>query len=122
MPESVTDRPTKAHEYSFLLSKSAKYFCDMDAIQEPAIHAGVLRKLNVNKQAAAWNVKAFSGNMRADAPPVKVGEFRNKRERPLAPQGTGLVAGDGSEVFWTLKVGTEPGPKLISTGHCRMQL
>lgn len=36
MPESVTDRCTKAHEYVFLLSKSASYFCDMKAIQEPA--------------------------------------------------------------------------------------
>jgi site-specific DNA-methyltransferase (cytosine-N4-specific) len=35
MPESVTDRPTKAHEYLFLLSKSAKYFYDADAILEP---------------------------------------------------------------------------------------
>lgn len=34
MPESVTDRPTKAHEYVFLLAKSAKYFYDADAIRE----------------------------------------------------------------------------------------
>ena len=34
MPESVTDRPTKAHEYLFLLSKSAKYYYDADAIRE----------------------------------------------------------------------------------------
>jgi DNA modification methylase len=35
MPESVTDRPTKTHEYIFLLSKSAKYYYDQDAILEP---------------------------------------------------------------------------------------
>ena len=35
MPESVTDRCTKAHEYVFLLSKSARYFYDADAIKEP---------------------------------------------------------------------------------------
>jgi hypothetical protein len=35
MPESVTDRPTKAHEYLFLLSKSARYFFDATAIAEP---------------------------------------------------------------------------------------
>ena len=34
MPESVTDRCTKAHEYIFLLSKSARYFYDADAIKE----------------------------------------------------------------------------------------
>jgi DNA modification methylase len=37
MPESVTDRCTKSHEYIFLLTKSAKYFYDADAIKETAI-------------------------------------------------------------------------------------
>ena len=36
MPESVTDRCTKAHEYIFLLSKSNKYYFDNEAISEPA--------------------------------------------------------------------------------------
>jgi DNA modification methylase len=36
MPESVTDRPTKSHEYIFLLSKSQKYYYDSEAIKEPA--------------------------------------------------------------------------------------
>ena len=36
MPESVQDRPTKAHEYIFLLSKSARYFYDAEAIKEEA--------------------------------------------------------------------------------------
>ena len=36
MPESVTDRCTKAHEYLFLLSKSARYWYDGEAIAEPA--------------------------------------------------------------------------------------
>jgi len=35
MPESVTDRCTKAHEYLFLLSKSERYFFDHEAIKEP---------------------------------------------------------------------------------------
>jgi DNA modification methylase len=34
MPESVTDRPTKAHEYLFLLTKSPRYYYDVDAIRE----------------------------------------------------------------------------------------
>lgn len=36
MPESVTDRCTKSHEYIFLLSKSQRYYFDYEAIQEPA--------------------------------------------------------------------------------------
>jgi len=34
MPESVTDRPTKSHEYLFLLTKSARYYFDADAVRE----------------------------------------------------------------------------------------
>ena len=34
MPESVTDRPTKAHEYLFLLTKSEKYYWDQEAVRE----------------------------------------------------------------------------------------
>ena len=34
MPESVTDRPTKAHEYVFLMTKSARYFYDAEAVKE----------------------------------------------------------------------------------------
>ena len=36
MPESVTDRPTKSHEYVFLLTKSARYWYDAEAIAEAA--------------------------------------------------------------------------------------
>lgn len=46
MPEGATDRPTKSHEYIFLLSKSSRYFYDNDAIREltgnesdPAVYA-----------------------------------------------------------------------------------
>ena len=35
MPESVTDRPTKAHEYIFLLSKGQKNYFDQEAVREP---------------------------------------------------------------------------------------
>ena len=35
MPESVTDRPTKSHEYLFLLTKSERYYYDQDAVREP---------------------------------------------------------------------------------------
>lgn len=40
MPESVTDRPTKSHEQIFLLTKSASYYYDAEAIKEPAVYAG----------------------------------------------------------------------------------
>ena len=37
MPESVTDRPTSAHEHIFLLTKRARYFYDADAVREDSI-------------------------------------------------------------------------------------
>ena len=40
MPESVTDRPTRSHEYVFLLTKAAKYFWDADAVREPHSKSG----------------------------------------------------------------------------------
>lgn len=39
MPESVADRPTKSHEYIFLLTKSPKYYYDHEAIKEDSIWA-----------------------------------------------------------------------------------
>jgi DNA modification methylase len=43
MPESVRDRPTKSHEYIFLLTKSGHYFYDAEAIREPISPASVKR-------------------------------------------------------------------------------
>lgn len=37
MPESAKDRPTRAHEYVFLLSKSERYYYDAEAVKEPAV-------------------------------------------------------------------------------------
>lgn len=45
MPESVTDRCTKSHEYVFLFSKSPRYYFDYEAIQEPAITQGDVGKI-----------------------------------------------------------------------------
>lgn len=48
MPESVTDRCTKSHEYIFLLSKSARYYYDQKAIAEPLADSSVARLSQVN--------------------------------------------------------------------------
>jgi site-specific DNA-methyltransferase (adenine-specific) len=52
MPESVTDRCTKAHEYIFLLSKSQRYYFDRMAIAEPAVYAE-----QHAKKATSWGHK-----------------------------------------------------------------
>ena len=59
MPESVTDRCTKAHEYIFLLTKSKKYYFDNEAIKESAVsgtYLGILGSVsedNTNKVSGA---------------------------------------------------------------------
>ncbi|HDZ15042.1 MAG TPA: site-specific DNA-methyltransferase, partial [Pricia sp.] len=80
MPESVTDRCTKSHEYIFLLTKSAKYYYDADAIREPGQdwverdrsnmrngtedkllkHHGLTGKLTKTKVPSGWDTKPGS--------------------------------------------------------------
>jgi DNA modification methylase len=43
MPESVTDRCTKSHEHIFLLTKSARYYFDNEAIKEPLAESSIAR-------------------------------------------------------------------------------
>jgi len=80
MPESVQDRCTKAHEYIFLLSKSAKYYYDSESIKERSIHAGEERSFNSPKKAMRnVNGKVSTGNEHPDALPTEVSELKNKR-------------------------------------------
>ncbi len=67
MPESVTDRPTKAHEYLFLLSKSERYYYDHEAIMEASVRVGDWN----NAVPAAQDYRMHTRH--------QVGERRNKR-------------------------------------------
>ena len=69
MPESVQDRCTKAHEYIFLLSKSQKYYYDIESIKEPAIYAGDDRGARTDSRRGT-EANSMSG---------VTGENRNKR-------------------------------------------
>lgn len=53
MPESVTDRPTKSHEYLFLLSKSERYYYDAAAVRERITGGAKARGEGVNPKASA---------------------------------------------------------------------
>src|SRR3990170_2611483 len=54
MPESVTDRPTKAHEYVFLLTKAANYFYDQEAVREAATKLGTPRAMRGLSEDNKW--------------------------------------------------------------------
>lgn len=77
MPESVTDRPTSATEKIFLLTKSARYFYDAEAVKEPSKCVGVIVKTNGNKGMD----KGYDGHRTRDGlrRGVTVAESRNLR-------------------------------------------
>ncbi|MBL8915336.1 MAG: site-specific DNA-methyltransferase [Archangium sp.] len=52
-PESVKDRPTRAHEYVFLFSKSERYFYDADAVKEPAVDGRTKRS-----RRTVWTIQS----------------------------------------------------------------
>ncbi len=62
MPESVRDRPTRAHEYLFLLSKSQHYWYDRESIREPQSGTAHARGRGVTPRSAP----AGNGRIRAN--------------------------------------------------------
>lgn len=68
-PESVKDRPTRSHEYLFLLTKSENYHYDSDAIKEQANGSGQLKN-----RRTVWNIntEGFKGAHFAVFPPTLV--------------------------------------------------
>ncbi|WP_288395899.1 site-specific DNA-methyltransferase [uncultured Acinetobacter sp.] len=67
MPESITDRCTKAHEYIFLFSKSRKYYFDHHAIKEPVAESSIKRlSQNIDAQQGSHRaVGKTNGTMKA---------------------------------------------------------
>lgn len=88
MPESVTDRCTKAHEYVFLLTKSARYYYDAAAIAEPFLHGDMQREAKRRKAAGLLRTGEYmvgSGRNDGDSYTGGVGfasakDARNKRD------------------------------------------
>jgi site-specific DNA-methyltransferase (cytosine-N4-specific) len=74
MPESVKDRPTRAHEYLFMLTKAERYFYDRDAVIEP----------NGRNLRSVWNIntQSFPGAHFATFPPKLVEPCIKASSRP----------------------------------------
>ncbi len=88
MPESVTDRPTKAHEYVFLLTKSPRYFWDAEAVKESAVRPGDIQTFGGSK--------ARNGDIPADDP-----RYRNGSEQWGRTVQSGLT-GRNLRTVWTI--------------------
>jgi len=84
MPESVTDRCTKSHEYVFLLSKSAKYYYDADAIKTPIAKESIARLAqDLENQKGSNRVPDKSnGNMKAVAKGLTFGGKKGREYNP----------------------------------------
>jgi DNA modification methylase len=117
MPESVTDRPTKAHEYLFMLTKSVRYYYDAEAIKEQA----------ARNRRSVWTIatQPFPGAHFAVFPPALV--------EPCIKAGTkegGLVldpfAGSGTVGMVALRLarqflGVELNPRYAKMAKQRIE-
>ena len=139
MPESVTDRPTKAHEYIYLLSKSESYFYDAEAIKEPVAGTAHDRGHGINPKAVLHNQtrrdRAHAGQKSLPTEDVNgvrprgelklkpwsgLGERRVKQNVSFSQSVRALVATRNKRTVWTVKTAPYKGahfatfpPKLI---------
>jgi DNA modification methylase len=84
MPESVTDRPTKAHEYIFLLSKAARYYYDAEAIKDRSVDAP--GKSRGGSLARAGTDKFIAANAHRGDVPVSDGTANKRSVWHIATQ------------------------------------
>lgn len=112
MPESVTDRPTKAHEYLFLLAKSERYFYDADAIAEAVTDSTIerLSQPTLEQQRGSDRVPGkTNGPMRAVGDVYAARAFSTPQSAPRGPRSD-FGQGDGGtrnrRTVWT--VATQP--------------
>lgn len=99
MPESVYDRPTRSHEYVFLLTKAHTYYYDADAVRTPL---------------AAKTLTTYGGNRRyrpdLDDGLVKSEKFgRTMPERRPRTNSNGELAGANLRTVWTIPAEPQPG-------------
>jgi DNA modification methylase len=92
MPESVRDRPTKAHEYVFLLSKQPRYYYDAEAVREPHATAATNKRYRLTPaeyeaaKAGSYHdhsCDATQGMMQKSKPRVVMGHPSGKNARTV---------------------------------------
>jgi len=123
MPESITDRCTKAHEYIFLLTRSARYYFDHKAILEPAKYDG--RKDTTAKGSpkyagtgAGLQVQSFANGIHERWPSTLQGRpARNKRSVWNVPtrsfRGAHFATYPEALIIDCIKAGCPPGGVVL---------
>lgn len=94
MPESVGDRPTKSHEYVFLLSKSERYYYDKEAVLEPLADSSIARlSQNIDAQPGSKRANGgtkSNGTMKAVKSGNKTRKYGEDRDRPGSHLGASI--------------------------------
>lgn len=94
MPESVRDRPSKSHEYLFLLAKQSRYYFDMDAVREPHVK---------ERDWPTWEERKADGAPMRRGDPGQSGDTCKWAGVGANPQGRNLRS------VWTLSPQPFPG-------------
>ncbi len=121
MPESVKDRPTRSHEYLFMLTKSEQYFYGWQASREPAGHGGLRNRRSV----WAVNTRPFAGAHFATFPTDLIRPCIQASSQPgdfiLDPFfGSGTV-GLASQEEGRRYVGIELNPEYVALAAGRLR-
>lgn len=128
MPESIRDRPTRAHEYIFLLTKSERYYYDQDAIREPLADPEALARIAAQGANArtVWTIPT------EPYPEAHFATFPTELARrcilagtkegdlvldPFAGSGTTLLVAD---TLGRLSVGLELNPEYVALAEKRL--
>lgn len=98
-PESVRDRPSKSHEYIFLLTKSSRYFYDQEPLREPVLPE------SLEREKYGWN-EAFVGRHQ--------GSPREKRLRSDDHNGFTSPTGRNCRSVWEMATQACPVPHLAA--------
>lgn len=106
MPESVTDRCTKAHEFVFLLTKSARYYFDQAAILEPVspnTHARLSQDVQnqIGSERANGGAKT-NGNMKAVGRKLSAGTDATKNNASFDAAMAIMPTARNKRSVWTI--------------------
>ncbi len=97
MPESVKDRPTKSHEYLFLLTKASSYFYDAEAIKEP------LSQVTLDECEYAYN-----GTTNGDWKSANAQDCSGTKKRIREAVASGRLTGRNKRSVWTVPTQSYP--------------
>jgi DNA modification methylase len=120
LPESVTDRPTRVHEYVFLLTKAQSYYYDQEAIREPLAICNAQRTTETYDTAERYGAdNGGNDGLDALAARIRSGEHltRNKRSvwninpKPFAGAHFAVMPTELAETC--VKAGSKPGDLVL---------